>query len=141
MISSRGMAGKWGFTAGSPTAIEPAIQPSSMAPSVMTTGKRSISLMMNWLPQTIRGTLTRVEWVNPHSWIYVDVPDGEGVETWAVETGSIARMEKGGLFKTELRPGMEVVIMGFAARNDVRQIAGFAMIVPGRQATFLLGRQ
>lgn len=91
-------------------------------------------------PVSLTGTITKIHWVNPHSWIYVDVPNGEGVETWRVETGSVSRMEAGGLFRTTLKLGLDVTVIGFRSRKGELELAGFAMIIPGRPASFLLGR-
>lgn len=92
-------------------------------------------------PVTLRGTLTKMEWVNPHGWIYMDVDRGDGqVERWAIETGNPARMEAGGLKKTDFRPGVEMIVIGFASRKAVPEAAGFTITFPDRQASFLLGR-
>jgi len=70
-------------------------------------------------PITLRGTLTKIEIINPHGWIYVDVknPDGS-ISNWAVEAGSANTLLKRGLRKTSFPVGSEVVIKGFRARTD-----------------------
>ena len=99
-------------------------------------------------PVTVRGTLTKMEWVNPHGFIYVDVkgPDGQ-VENWKFETGPPLRMQRQGLKKTDFRVGSEVIVTGFAARDASRSAAGLTITfpereaaVPAREATFVLGR-
>src|SRR5439155_8611072 len=99
-------------------------------------------------PITVKGTLTQMEWMNPHGWIHVDVkgPDGR-VESWAFETGSPFRMEKRGLKKTDFKVGSEVILSGFAAKDGKRSAAGMTITFPDREAsfpdrdaTFLLGR-
>ena len=69
-------------------------------------------------PVTLNGTLTRMEWVNPHGWFYVDVrgPDGK-VVNWAIEAGAPNTLLKRGLRKTDFPPGLEVVITGYRAKN------------------------
>ena len=69
-------------------------------------------------PVTLKGTLTRFEWVNPHGWLYVDVkePDGK-VVNWAVEAGTPNALLKRGLRKTDFPAGLEVVISGYRAKN------------------------
>lgn len=69
-------------------------------------------------PITLTGTLTKVELINPHGWIHVDVksPDGT-VVNWAVEAGSANALLKRGLRKTDFPVGSEVVIKGFLAKN------------------------
>ena len=99
-------------------------------------------------PITVRGTLTKLEWVNPHGWIYVDVKNAEGrVENWKFETGSPFRMEKRGLKKTDFKVGGEVIVSGFVARDGSLTAAGLTITFPdreksfpAREATFVLGR-
>jgi hypothetical protein len=99
-------------------------------------------------PVTLRGTLTKMEWVNPHGWIYLDVKDPDGVvENWAIETGSPYRMEKRGLNKRDFRAGSELIVGGFASKDGSRVIAGWVVTFPDREssfpkleATFPLGR-
>ncbi len=63
---------------------------------------------------TIKGTVTKLEWVNPHSWLHLDVkkPDGK-VEKWAVEGGPPTSLVRRGFTKAAVQPGMEVVVQGF----------------------------
>ena len=99
-------------------------------------------------PITVRGTLTKMEWVNPHGWIYIDVKGPDGlVESWKIETGSPFRMERRGLKKTDFRAGSEVILSGFAAKDGTPTAAGMTITFldreasfPAREATFVLGR-
>ena len=98
-------------------------------------------------PITLKGTLTRMEWVNPHGWLYVDVKGPEGPESWKVETGSPFRMEKRGLKKTDFKIGDEVIVSGFASKDGTPTGAGMTITFPDREksfpageATFVLGR-
>jgi hypothetical protein len=65
-------------------------------------------------PITIKGTITKLEWVNPHSWLHLDVkqPDGK-VQKWMVEGGPPTSLVRRGFTKTSVQPGMEVVVQGF----------------------------
>lgn len=69
-------------------------------------------------PITLTGTLTKMEWVNPHGWIYVDVksPDGK-VQNWAIEAGAPNALLRRGLRKTDFPAGVEVVVKGYRAKN------------------------
>jgi hypothetical protein len=69
-------------------------------------------------PITLRGTLKRVELVNPHGWVHIEVknPDGSVTE-WAVEAGSATQLLKAGLRKADFQIGTEVLVKGFLARN------------------------
>ena len=92
-------------------------------------------------PLTLKGTLTKVEWLNPHGWIYLDVKSANGqLEPWAVETGTTYRLTKGGLRSTDFKFGMEIVVEGFAARDGSRKLAGRTLTFAGRDGSFPLGR-
>jgi hypothetical protein len=69
-------------------------------------------------PITLTGTLTKMEWVNPHGWIYIDVKDPSGkVVNWAIEAGAPNALLRRGLRKTDFPLGSEVVVKGFRAKN------------------------
>lgn len=69
-------------------------------------------------PITLTGTLTKMEWLNPHGWIYIDVkgPDGK-VENWAIEAGAPNALIRRGLRKTDFPIGVTVVVKGYRAKN------------------------
>ena len=69
-------------------------------------------------PVTLKGTLSKMEWVNPHGWLHIDVmqPDGK-VVTWAVETGATNALMRRGLRQADFPIGSEVVVKGFKAKN------------------------
>ena len=69
-------------------------------------------------PITLEGTLTKMDWVNPHGWIYVDVKNPDGTVTnWAIEAGGPTQLLKRGLRKTDFPAGIPVTVKGFRARN------------------------
>ena len=70
---------------------------------------------------TVTGTVARVDWVNPHVYVYLDVTNDDGtVTTWGLETGPTARLRQGGLTSTALggRPGEQVTAVGMPALKD-----------------------
>jgi hypothetical protein len=69
-------------------------------------------------PVTLQGVLTKMEWVNPHGWIYVDVkgPDGQ-VEHWSIEAGGPTQLLRRGLRKDDFPAGIEVTITGYRSRD------------------------
>ena len=69
-------------------------------------------------PITLKGKLSKMEWVNPHGWLHIDVeqPDGK-VVTWAVETGATNALMRRGLRQADFPIGSEVVVRGFKAKN------------------------
>jgi hypothetical protein len=106
-----------------------------LLPSVAVHGHHSFAAEFDaGKPITLRGTLTKIEIINPHGWIYVDVknPDGS-ITNWAVEAGSANTLLKRGLRKTSFPVGSEVVIKGFLAKNGRR-------VANGQTVTFQDGR-
>jgi hypothetical protein len=69
-------------------------------------------------PLVIKGAVNRVDWVNPHSWIYVDVtaPDGK-VTTWKCETAPPNGLFRRGWTKSSLKKGEMVTVDGFRAKD------------------------
>jgi len=69
-------------------------------------------------PVSIKGTVTKVEWANPHIWFYVDVKDAVGkVEHWQCEGGPPNMLVRQGWKKDSLKPGDEVSVEGFRAKD------------------------
>lgn len=69
-------------------------------------------------PVTLRGTLTRLDWINPHSWIFLEVKRADGqLEMWEVETTGPTGLMRRGLRKTDFPAGVELEITGFMARK------------------------
>jgi hypothetical protein len=66
----------------------------------------------------LTGTVTKLKWVNPHSWLYFDVkgPDGT-VTNWGVEFGTPLSLSRIGLTKADLPFGTEVHVKGYRSRN------------------------
>ena len=69
-------------------------------------------------PVTLKGIVTKVEWVSPHGWIHIDVKGGDGkVVRWAVETGGPNALLRRGVRRTDFPIGAEVVVRGYRAKN------------------------
>jgi hypothetical protein len=86
-------------------------------------------------PVKLRGTVTRMDWSNPHSWIHVDVkgPDGT-IVSWMVEGGSPNALLRLGFTKSALPPGCEVVVEGFQAKDGSNRAVGqFVAFADGRK--------
>ena len=67
---------------------------------------------------TLVGRVAKMEWVNPHSWLYIDVPKADGTtERWAVEFGSPNVLFRSGWKKDSLPEGMRVTVKGFPAKD------------------------
>jgi uncharacterized protein DUF6152 len=69
-------------------------------------------------PVKLEGTVKEFRWVNPHSWLIVNVPKADGsVETWDVEGGAPSALLRRGWTKNTLPPGTKVVVEGFMAKD------------------------
>src|SRR5436309_13255523 len=88
-------------------------------------------------PVLLKGKVTKVEWVNPHAWIHVEVPkaDGKGTEEWMVEGGTPNTLFRRGFTKDSLKPGIDIVVDGYQARDHTLLRAN------GRNVTFPDGRK
>jgi len=85
-------------------------------------------------PVNLKGTLTKMAWVNPHSWIYMDVktPDGK-VENWAIEAGGPTALLRRGLRATDFPVGLEIVVEGYRSKDGSPK-------ANGQKVTFADGR-
>ena len=69
-------------------------------------------------PLELQGVVAKTEWINPHSWIHVDVEGADGqVVTWAIECGAPNSLMRRGLNKNSIPVGTELVIEGFGAKD------------------------
>jgi hypothetical protein len=76
-------------------------------------------------PISLRGVVTKVELINPHSWITIDVKDASGkTESWMVEGGSPNVLFKGGVTKASVPLGSELVVEGYQARDGSNRMVG-----------------
>jgi len=86
-------------------------------------------------PVKLRGTVTKMEWINPHSWVHIEVktPDGK-VEQWMIEGGAPNALLRRGWNKNSLLPGTEILVEGFQAKDG-------ALRANGRDITFPDGKK
>jgi len=76
-------------------------------------------------PVTLQGTVVKWELINPHGWITLDVKDGTGkVVRWAIETGNPNALLRAGWRKDSLKPGDEVTIEGYLAKDGTPTVNG-----------------
>ena len=68
-------------------------------------------------PVNVKGTVTKIEWMNPHAWFYVDVKTESGVEQWQFETGAPIELSRRGWRKNDLKVGDEVTVQGLRATD------------------------
>jgi hypothetical protein len=86
-------------------------------------------------PVTLKGTITKMEWVNPHSWLYIDVKRADGkTETWALEFGSPNQLYRRGWKRESLPVGAEVTVTGWLSRTDpLTANAGAVILADGNK--------
>jgi hypothetical protein len=76
-------------------------------------------------PVNLAGEVTKMEWINPHAWIYMDVKgQGGKVEQWMVEAGAPNALLRRGFSKTSLMPGTVVRVEGFQAKDGALRANG-----------------
>jgi hypothetical protein len=85
-----------------------------------------------------KATVTKMEWVNPHVWIHVDVPAADGTtEKWSIEAGTPNVLFRRGFTKQALLPGTVIRIDGYRAKDGSRRANGRDLTLPNGQTLFL----
>jgi len=85
-------------------------------------------------PVTLKGTLSKMEWLNPHTWIHIDVKDADGkVVTWAIEGATPNNLIRRGLRQVDFPIGIELSVRGYRAKNGTP-------VASGEKLTFTDGR-
>jgi hypothetical protein len=89
-------------------------------------------------PLTLKGTLSKWEMINPHSWFHLDVksPDGK-VTQWMVEGGSPNTLIRLGVTKYTIKVGTELTIEGYQAKDGTNKAVGRNFVLPDGQRLFL----
>jgi hypothetical protein len=89
-------------------------------------------------PVRLEGVVSRVEFINPHVWIHVDVKGKDGkVITWRIEAGSPIVLLRRGFTKTTLQPGTPVVVDGYQAKDGSTRANGSNITLPDGRKLFL----
>jgi len=90
-------------------------------------------------PVLLKGPITRVEWVNPHSWIHLEVTKPDGTkEEWMVEGGSPNSLLRRGVTRESLAVGTMIVVDGYQARDhNLRRANGRNITYPDGRKLFL----
>lgn len=88
-------------------------------------------------PVHLSGKITRMEWINPHSWIHIDVTNDDGtVESWMVEAGPASVLIRRGWRKDSIVPGTEVIVNGYQARDGSNRANGRDVTLPDGRRLF-----
>ena len=89
-------------------------------------------------PIQLKGTVVRVEWINPHTWIHMAVKDADGkTEEWMIEGGTPNTLLRRGLTKTSLPEGTEIVVDGYRAKNGSNRANGRDVTFPDGRKLFM----
>ena len=89
-------------------------------------------------PIQLKGTVVRVEWINPHTWIHIAVKDADGkTEEWMIEGGTPNTLLRRGLTKTSLPEGTEIVVDGYRAKNGSNRANGRDVTFPDGRKLFM----
>lgn len=90
------------------------------------------------LPLLLKGPVVRVEWINPHTWIHVEVTKKDGgKEVWMVEGGTPNSLLRRGLKRDTLKPGQIVIVDGYQAKDRSNRANGRDVTLPDGQKFFL----
>jgi len=91
-------------------------------------------------PVSVHGTVTKVDWVNPHSWIYVDVKGADGnVTNWHFELGSPNALFRLGWKKDAVPQGLEVDISGYRSKGGEAIANAVSVTLPNGKELFTGG--
>ena len=83
-------------------------------------------------------TVTRVQLINPHSWIFVDVKGADGkVENWAIEAGSPNILMRRGITRDTVKVGQKIVVEGYQSKDGSRRANGRDLTLPDGTKLFL----
>jgi hypothetical protein len=89
------------------------------------------------VPVKVTGTVTRVDWQNPHIWFFVDVKDDEGkVTSWGFSGGPPGVLQRRGISRNALKAGDVVVVEGFRARDGSNNGSGGRVTFPDGRSVF-----
>ena len=89
-------------------------------------------------PVKLQGAVTKMEWINPHAWIHMDVKDETGkVTSWMIECGAPNVLFRRGVTKDSVTPGMEIVVGGYRAKNGSNKANGMDVTFADGKKLFL----
>ena len=82
-------------------------------------------------PVRLQGVITKMEWINPHAWMHVDVTNDDGsVDSWMIEAGPPGALVRRGWRKDSVQPGTEVFVEGYQALDGTNKANGRDVTLP-----------
>ena len=89
-------------------------------------------------PVTLRGPITRIEWINPHAWIHMEVKTASGKpETWMVEGGTPNTLQRNGITRDSVKVGTVIVVEGYKAKDGRLRANGRDITFPDGRTLFM----
>jgi hypothetical protein len=89
-------------------------------------------------PVTLKGTIVRMEWINPHSWLHIDVKNDDGTTTpWMIEGATPNTLLRRGFTRDAVKTGTEITIVGYRAKNGAHRANGRDLILPDGSRLFM----
>ena len=89
-------------------------------------------------PVQLKGTVTKMEWINPHAWIHIDVTMEDGkVEQWMIEGGTPNTLFRRGFTKQSLMPGTIIMVDGYQAKDGTQKANGRDLTFENGQRLFM----
>ena len=89
-------------------------------------------------PVELHGKITRMEWINPHSWLHIDVQNADGTTTpWMIEGATPNTLLRRGFTRDAVKAGTEITIIGFRAKNGANRANGRDLVLPDGSRLFM----
>jgi hypothetical protein len=89
-------------------------------------------------PVTLHGTITKLEWINPHSWLHVNVKNDDGTTTeWMIEGATPNTLLRRGFTRDTVKAGTEITIVGYQAKNGAPRANGRDLILADGSRLFM----
>ncbi len=88
-------------------------------------------------PVYLTGKVTKMEWINPHSWLHIDVANEDGTQTsWMIEAGPAGVLVRRGWTRDSIKAGTEVIVEGYQARDGSNRANGRDVTLPDGRRLF-----
>jgi hypothetical protein len=88
-------------------------------------------------PVYLTGKVTQMEWINPHSWLHIDVVNDDGTtSSWMIEAGPAGVLVRRGWTRDSIKPGTEVIVEGYQARDGSNRANGRDVTLPDGRRLF-----
>jgi len=89
-------------------------------------------------PVTLHGTITKLEWINPHSWLHVNVKNADGTTTeWMVEGATPNTLLRRGFTRDTVKAGTEITIVGYQAKSGAHRANGRDLVLADGSRLFM----